>query len=587
MTSIEARPLVLPPDLSSIYDRAKTEYMSAKYQAALDSNTTLFQQAETIHHSLGQIIGKRFMGLCHYRLGKLEASKSCFEAAIRLADDAHEIEQKLLLFNHLAATLRRLGKLEDAYSTLKRALEMAPMTDFIHAHARLLGNLGALLDEFGQRSAADDCYARFEVLSRLLGNEHRLANAVGLAARSAELRGDIETAEAKYAEEARLAVKVGDPLRQIAATLHRARVATHRGNLDEAESGYVEAVSEAKRVSHEKRYTDSLEEYGNFLRKFRRNLPAAHRNLMEAMRICNEPEKQANVNHGLALVCRDAGLYGESLHYLMQSVAGRVKLYEQLRAAKDLTKGRLNDLKEITSELVDDAFQVARTPDIQDRLRELVDRVNDAPGAWDAYRLAAAEQTRETIWKRHRELERRSRETWGTYLLPNHFTKLFPQSQSLLERAERSYSSTVDDLGRSAHLLALVVECELKARVFERVASKQRWTLGEMLSKLNIVAAQTRAPKATDPLYKVYHYTRKYRPLIEQICKATGPIPPADGSTPLVLVDIRNGVAHGDEATLTSLGRLQIDAIKRRLALEAPQDGLTVFQALAQLPVLP
>lgn len=36
--------------------------MCAKHQAALDCNTALLQQSDTIHHQLGPIIGKRFIG---------------------------------------------------------------------------------------------------------------------------------------------------------------------------------------------------------------------------------------------------------------------------------------------------------------------------------------------------------------------------------------------------------------------------------------------------------------------------------------------------------------------------------------------
>lgn len=57
------------------------------------------------------------------------------------------------------------------------------------------------------------------------------------------------------------------------------------------------------------------------------------------------------------------------------------------------------------------------------------------------------------------------------------------------------------------------------------------------------------------------------------------PVKPLEGPT-LEILKVRNGVAHGDPAILASLGRLQVDAIKRHLALEAPE------QALARLPRL-
>lgn len=581
MTPLQVPDLALPAALMDIYARAKAAYMVNDIRGALTLDEELHTRAAAEGCSLGQIVGRRFVGLCQYRLNDLEASRASFEAARSLAQQASEVEQKLLITNHLSATLRRLGHLEDAHSELTRALEEAPVCERPHAHARLLGNLGSLLDELGQRAAADDCYARFEILSRLLGNEHRLANAVGLSARSAELRGDLVTAEAKYREEAALAEKVGDPLRKIAATVHHARLAAHHGRLQEAEEGFRAAVKAAKPSSH-KRHVDALEAYGNFLRD-RGDLPGAHRNLQAALADCREPEKRANVNHKLALVCHDAGLFGESLEYLMRSVEARAELYRPLRGLRKLAQSRLAELDSLTQQLVDEARQVSRTPDVEVKLAKLVNTVRGDDQAWERI-IATPSPLPGSLRQVHQQLAARSDIVWAQRLLPGDHAKLSPQSQALLGRSERSYSSAVDDLARSAHLLALVIERELKARIFDHVprpgGSSQRsrptrpWALGDMLQELT----------ATTSIPALRAYVHAHRPLIARVCDAYSEVRPIDGSPALKLVAVRNAVAHGDESTLGSLGRIQVDAIKRYLALEAPEGNTTILQALARLP---
>jgi tetratricopeptide (TPR) repeat protein len=585
MLTIESRPLDLPPDLQDLYENAKKAYKLPDHRVALNINRQLHERSILAQYTPGEIIGQRFMGLCHYRLSELEASKECFESALARAKESGEVEQQLLIRNHLAATLRRMGHLQEAFDLLESSLEMAPLKEHPHAHARLLGSLGALFDELGQRAAADDCYARFEVLSRFLNNEHRLANAVGLAARAAELRGDLDIAEKKYREEADLAKDVHDPLRTIAAMVHHARMAEHRGRTEEAEQLFQEALTAARVIAHEKRYTDALEAYGKFLYA-RHKLPAAHRLLREALNTSPEPEKQANVNHSLALVCRDAGLYGESLFYLMRSVNARAELYKPLRDLKRLAQTRLNELKGLTKELVDEAFQVARSPEVEAKLAALVNKVHADATAWDTYINSPDHRPVDPPWKRHQQLKDSSRATWTERLLPGDFAKLSDQSQDLLQRAERSYSSTIDDLGRSAHLLVLVLECELKQRLFPPWKANALWTLSDMLHALQGVVSPTipQDPKLDKRLTRLQRaHIMNHRAVAERICEALTPIQPLEGET-LDLIEVRNGIAHGDDEILASLGRLQVDAIKRHLALEAPEGGLTILQALARLP---
>lgn len=589
MITIESKPLDLPSELQALYDSAKYTYNLPNYREALRVNRRLHERSIPLESTLGEILGQRFMGLCHYRLGELEASRTHFEAALERAKIVGAIEQQLLIRNHLAATLTGLGLLEAAHEHLKDGLALAPVDQHPHAHARLLGNMGALLDELGQRAAADDCYARFEVLARLLRNKHRLANAVGLAARAAELRDDLATAEEKYSEEAKLAREVNDPVRMIAATVHQARLAVRLGRPEAAAQGFQDALAAARRVRHPKRHVDALEAYANFLReRARPDLPTAHRLLREALDKSTQSEKQANINYSLAKVCHQAGLYGESLLYLTRSVETRATLYAPLRALKKLAQSRLGELKNITKELVDEAFQVVRPQEEEGRLAALVQRVNDNPRAWEEYVNSYVRSVEAPPRERHERLKKDSRAIWEDRLLPDDFASLSQHSRDLLERAERSYSSTVDDLGRSAHLLALVLECELRDRLFERVQPRnnQHWMLRSMLRELRNAMSLAHELPPTDPRHGLLAHAREHRSFVERICMALEPINPLDGTVPLRLVDVRNDVAHGKPTLQASLGRVQVDAIKRHLALEAPEGGLTILQALARLPRL-
>ncbi len=590
MITIESKPLDLPSELQALYESAKSTYNLPNYSEALHINQQLHERSISLESTLGEILGQRFMGLCQYRLGKLEASRTHFEAALERAKVVGAIEQQLLIRNHLAATLTGLGLLEAAHEHLKEGLAGAPVDQHPHAHARLLGNLGSLLDELGQRAAADDCYARFEVLARLLRNKHRIANAVGLAARAAELRGDLATAEDKYNEEAKLAEEIKDPVRAIAATVHQARLAAYRNDPATAEQGFKAALAAAERhVPNGKRHIDALEAYANFLRtRTPPNLPAAHRRLRDALAKSSQREKQANVNHSLALVCRDAGLYGESLFYLMRSAETRASLYAPLRALRNLAQTRLKELAGITKELVDEAFQIARSPEVEVKLAALVNKVHADTTAWDTYITSPDHRPVDPPWKRHQQLKDSSRATWTDRLLPGDFADFSDQSQELLQRAERSYSSTIDDLGRSAHLLVLVLECELRQRLFPPWKVGALWTLSDMLHTLQGVVSPTtpmdpKLEKRLTRLQKAHIMT--YRAIVERICGVLEPIQPLEGET-LDLIEVRNGIAHGDDEILASLGRLQVDAIKRHLALEAPEGGLTILQALARCPRL-
>jgi len=96
MISIEAHPLLLPPALMSIYEDAKITYTTGNHEEALNINERLHEAAIRTECVLGQIVSKRFIGLCQYRLSRLQASQASLNAALALAKEHGELEQQIL-----------------------------------------------------------------------------------------------------------------------------------------------------------------------------------------------------------------------------------------------------------------------------------------------------------------------------------------------------------------------------------------------------------------------------------------------------------------------------------------------------------
>lgn len=592
----------LSPELRAVFERAREAYRAGDHERALALNQELCDRASAEANSLGRVLGQRFMGLCLYRLGKLDRSAEQLRAARALAEQAKDHAQYLLICNHLASTLRRQGKLDEAFQLLTEALDQAPLPRCLHAHTRLVGNLGALYDELGQRSHADDCYARFEVLAEVLENPHWLANARGLAARAAELRRDLDTAEKKYRQERELARKSRDPLRSIAATIHTARMAAHRKKLDEAEELFREALEQTKKCSYEKRRIDALESYADFLFKEKGELSRAYFYLEQAAALAKrEPEKKALVAHKTALVCREAGLLGESLFHLMHSVEIRHELYTKLKHAhvRGMADTRLAELREITDKLVEEALRVGRSGAETKDLEKLVVRVH-GKDLWKEFERKLRALPGPPVWNWQKQAKEAARATWLKRLPKPVLEALDKDTQQALVRAELSYGGAIDDLSRSAQLMALAVECEMRERIFHPArhrfktsaarnpASKthqyfvenEKWTLGKMVESLQEVAAPDAAPSERDLLVPFRKLLATSKPLVERLVRLGEKIVPVKG-TARRLLDVRNDIAHN---LTTDLSRLEVDAITRTLTLEIPAEGKpSLLAALAQI----
>jgi hypothetical protein len=461
--------------------------------------------------------------------------------------------------------------------------------------ARLLGNLGALLDELKQRASADDCYARYEELLEGGADTRRLANARGLAGRAALLRGDLDEAAWRFEDELRRGEEAKDSRRCTSALRHRAHLAMVRldraGDVDAEEvvrlTCEAEAAFEAARVAAKGR-DDSKDRirislrYVEFLRA-RGRTAEAHCALSDVRPLADEldhPVLTPKVDQASAHVCADAGLHGESLWYLSRAARRRIRVIRALKSprVREMARAWLDEVRVMANELRDEAFRVPRTESEKQEFEELIAEINDALGGDTR---AAPSQPIESAWHWHHQLRTRSRERWRA-ILGDDFVRLHADSQEDLVRADVTYHGAVDDLGRSAHLLVLTLERELRERLlvpFRKVARDlpnelrkgtdwrpiRSLTAHPSLRELLAMIAQAEAP----------HVRARFEGALG-LAAFEALIPLArtmlDVSTQrgekLDIVDIRNAIAHGRPHP--SLDRVSVDAIKRAFTLDAP-----------------
>lgn len=569
---------------------ARRAYLEADFEKALQFDKKLLAWAAERGHGMGKILGHRFVGLCLYRKESLEESERHLRAALALAESTGVLPQAFLCANHLGATLRRQGRLYEAYQTFRDYLERTTLPTYAHERARLYGNLGAILDVLGQRAAADDCYARMEELCELLGNPDRLANARGLAARAAYYRNDRTTALRKYEEERSLAVQSKNTARHIAATIHMAMLHAKQGQFDKATALCEEALCKAEELQHPGRLIDAWECRGEVNRR-QGKLATAYASLHAALQrlacISDHAEKRANIFKGLALLCRSAGLHGEALYYLAQVAQIRWQLFEPLRAdewVRQRAQDKLRELKELARELAQESRTVAREQHERVSIKKLLCQILDRPEMTDSELEAELDGALPAdLWKWQYRQRDEAQRLWSERLLPGTFNELCPESRSDLIRAEVSYSATVCDLPRFAHLLAVVVERELRMRIVEPAASvvfsdvgqDERWVpngLGSILHLLQAAREGRRLRNRNEESLR-QHLTLALAPhsvVVDKILRLQGPLCRADNRTEtFTLRELRNAVAHGDDGhRFPNLDRLTVDAVKRALILE-------------------
>jgi len=564
---------------------------------------------------IGEVLGLRFMGVCMYRLGRFKESHELLLQARDRATASKLYQQELYIANHLGATLRHLGHFEQAHETFRAALERIRLPRDLEAKARLLGSLGAFYDEIGYLQGADDCYARYEELVELIvfsGRTEdlpRLANARAFAGRSALRRGDLETAKAKHDDEYRIALESDDQLRIRDAIFHRAKIQLELGlrtkracHLDEAAKGFEQADALFAKSNQPNRMADVLHHRGRLYEAQERWAEAydAWRRAWKFSCECKHLYRQAQSSLELARFCQRWGLHGESLYWFGQAARIRVKQYAPFAKSKrivGLTQIRLAELHDVAKKVAEESRQVEREESESNEINKLVKEITG-----NTIQHLAQPSAFQSVEDWHKRIRRESRERWEKLLSAERFARLNKLSQDDLVMADVLYHGVVDELPRAALLIAIVVERELRERLFVPLyrhyrSSKGRkfrkvgtntpptmWYLnqyrednipfGSALKIINEVlegrAHYDEARFAQDQLRAWRTHLKEIRGLSEAIGSLIG------GAHRVYFADIRNEAAHGNERA-AKLDRMTVDAMKRRLVLESPMILATIL----------
>lgn len=579
-------------DIEHHYFEARRVYLQGEYEDALRLNERLRDIARAQGAAVIELIGHRFVGLCYYRLDQLALSAESFRRALALAVELGHKSQELLITNHLCSTLRRQGIYDEAVDRFEAAIEEADVHRFLHERCRLLGNYGALLDELGQRAQADDCYARFEELAQILGKSDRLANARGLAARAAALRGDLEIARKKYKDEVRLAQEAGNVSRELAASIHVARLLPPKDaivTLAEILTRKTIESSASRRIDAHLALADAHTENGQLSLAWDHCRAALDECGLKRAGDDSHWEKRALTHERLANTTRRAGLHGEALNYLQRVVGERHERYERFRRngrVRDMAQARLDSLRELADELVDEALAVTCETEKRDAVTILVHRVrgSSVPESWDDLVeewSRRRDRAPRDVGRLRTRVDGESERRWRD-LLGDAYEKLQEGTRANLRSADLAYSAETDDLAWSAHRLALAVEHELRHRLHPR-KYKKRLGLGEYLIEIADLFVHPNPVRRS-----------KYPPLCQYLLPLKDKLKPLlilkqeindlEGNK-IILSDLRNAVAHGRERQeFPHLSRLTVDAIKRRLVLEPTEGGgPPVLRTLATL----
>jgi hypothetical protein len=264
-----------------------------------------------------------------------------------------------------------------------------------------------------------------------------------------------------------------------------------------------------------------------------------------------------------------------------------------------MAQARMEELSGFLNELIDEAGRVVRDQVEQTELIGLVEQVDELCGKPIDRSLPIADRWKrrldkpgEPLWNWLERLREEARRQWAERLLPTRFKQLDAATQSDLLRSTLVYHAAVDDLGRSAHLLALSIERELRVRILEPmrqmfhsrprpggsgrslahgIAGSGHIGLSQMLKLAEELAAPIDTTRQPDDFLRelqprISHCTAE----LAALARLRRPVTALDG-TAVDFVKVRNAVAHGtDHAIGLGSSRLQVDAIRRMLVLEQP-----------------
>jgi hypothetical protein len=178
-------------------------------------------------------------------------------------------------------------------------------------------------------------------------------------------------------------------------------------------------------------------------------------------------------------------------------------------------------------------------------------------------------------------------------LLRGDIERLSAVSREDLVRSEVVYHGAVDDLGRSAHLLAVVLERELRVRIVDPTLARANACprpdaaarkfrkdlpnagLSRILELMRDIASEAEDAGFRGELRQIWAPARES---LQGLADALDAQVRTVNEDPVSIRDVRNAVAHGRD--VTRLGRLEVDALRRKLALERP----VLLAQLARLP---
>lgn len=605
----------LPSDLEELRQEAKRLRRASLHQESYAVNMQLAKESRRVDCDIGEVLGLRFMGVCMYRLGRSKESHELLLQARDRATASKLYQQELYIANHLGATLRHLGHFEQAHETFRGALERIRFPRDLEAKARLLGSLGAFYDEIGYLQGADDCYARYEelvefiVFSGKTGDLPRLANARAFAGRSALRRGDLETAKAKHDDEYRIALESDDQLRIRDAIFHRAKIQLELGlrtkradHLDESAAGFEQADELFTKNNQPNRMADVLHHRGRLYEAQGRWSEAydAWRRAWKFSCECKHLYRQAQSSLELARFCQRWALHGESLYWFGQAARIRVEQYAPFAKSNrimGLTQTRLAELHDVAKKVAEESRRVEREESESNELNKLVKEITG-----NSIQQLAEPLAFQSVEDWHKRIRRESRERWEKLLSAERFARLNKHSQDDLVMADVLYHGVVDELPRAALLIAIVVERELRERLFvplhkeyphardARSARKldprsptaeyfNQWDannvpIGNAFRMLDEILDKRIRHRAVD---FGRESTRPVHDKLKHILYLDREIEPLGlSSVKLRFAKLRNEAAHGNERA-AKLDRMTVDAMKRRLVLESPMILATIL----------
>ncbi len=567
--------LSLPESTSAALAKARTAYLAGDFAGAERANGEALVAAEAAGSAEGAVRARRYLGLCAYRRGENELSARLLEEVAVEAGGLRWADEELLVSNHLGATYRKLGRLDDADRVFREALLRADARHHLVARTRLLGSYGAFLDDLGDASAAGEQYARHEELLSLLDDPGRLANAHGLVSRAARERGDLPTAEAKAREEIRLGALAKLALREGRGWMHLAQALAAQGDADSAASAFAAADALLATAGDIRAPIGVACARARFFLGSGR-LQASHEEVLRASGALGalgptEHEHRARVSEVAAEVASAAGLHGEALWHMGNSLDSQLARFEPIADVRlrGLTRGRRDQLAILARRLLGEAGAVERGMDESERVEALLLRLGDFRPSRDAVEESVS------AWRTR--VRREAEQRWSR-LLPVGWGALPPGVREELVLSDVLSAGPVGDLSRGLFLLFTVVERVIRERLVQapgfvsslkpssalgKLARRTRPAgLGEMLAAI----LDTTEPGEASAIRSALRRNFGAATVLEALRALREPTKRVDGAPLLPPVQWRNEVAHGGRWDLT---RLDGDAVRRGMTLGA------------------